>query len=606
MCGIAGYIGEQNAKDIVINNLKKLEYRGYDSTGIAVLDQDISVIRAKGKLVELEKKLEHESAPGHVGIGHTRWATHGKPSDENAHPHRAEHVVVVHNGIIENHLEIKQNLINKGAQFSSETDTEIIPLLIECNMKHNGLDFEQAVLTSIAQLRGSFAFAAMSTTEPEKILVAKNASPLIVGVGNNEMFLASDIPALLEYTQDVVILEDHQMAIIEKDQLTLKDFNNNELDYQVKKITWSRIAAEKDGHKHFMYKEILEQPRAIADSMRSRISEQEAKVSLSELDGLDTEEFNKIVFCACGTSYHSGLLAKQWFERYLRIPCDVELASEFRYNDPILDDKTLWVGISQSGETADTLAALHEAKDKNATCLAICNNMDSSIARAADYVLYTQAGPEIGVASTKAFSTQLSVLAMLCVHMLQAKSKDKVSELVHAILHLPEAVQQCIDLNLNLASMAQQYMQYSSFLFLGRGDAYAIALEGALKLKEISYIHAEAYAAGEMKHGPIALIDQNMPVMAILGEGIHQEKTLSNIEEVKSRDAKVLIVCTEKQVQDLKLDQNYDCLRIPECHTLIRPILENIPLQLFAYHVADQKGLDVDQPRNLAKAVTVE
>ncbi|HMQ11128.1 MAG TPA: glutamine--fructose-6-phosphate transaminase (isomerizing) [Oligoflexia bacterium] len=606
MCGIAGYIGEQNAKDIVINNLKKLEYRGYDSTGIAVLDQDISVIRAKGKLVELEKKLEDESAPGHVGIGHTRWATHGKPSDENAHPHRAEHVVVVHNGIIENYLEIKHNLINNGAQFSSETDTEIIPLLIEYNMQRNGLDFEQAVLSSIAQLKGSFAFAAMSTTEPEKILVAKNASPLIVGIGNNEMFLASDIPALLEYTQDVVILEDHQMAILEKDQLTLKDFNNTELDYQVKKITWSRIAAEKDGHKHFMYKEILEQPRAIADSMRSRISKQAAKVSLSELDGMDTDKFNKIVFCACGTSYHSGLLAKQWFERYLRIPCDVELASEFRYNDPIIDDKTLWVGISQSGETADTLAALHEAKDKAATCLAICNNMDSSIARAADYVLYTQAGPEIGVASTKAFSTQLSVLAMLCVHMLQAKSKDKVSELVHAILHLPEAVQQCIDLNLKLAPLAQKYMQYSSFLFLGRGDAYAIALEGALKLKEISYIHAEAYAAGEMKHGPIALIDQNMPVMAILGEGIHQEKTLSNIEEVKSRDAKVLIVCTEQQVQDLKLDQNYDCLLIPQCHNFIRPILENIPLQLFAYHVADQKGLDVDQPRNLAKAVTVE
>lgn len=605
MCGIMGYVGKRESAPILIEGLRCLEYRGYDSAGVAVCHNgELLVARSKGKLSALEGKIQPSELPGTIGIGHTRWATHGRPSDENAHPHRSEHVVAIHNGIIENHLELRKKLVELGFCFQSETDTEIVPLLVEHHLKQK-ISLEEAVRRTIREIDGAFAFAIVSSTEPDKIVAAKNASPLILGLGEGENFLASDIPALLEHTRDVIILEDGEMAVLQKDSCRVMDFSGKPIDRKPKHITWSRVMAEKEGFKHFMLKEIHEQPRALADTLRGRLFESDNQVVLDDvsLDG----DFSRVVIVACGTSWHAGLVGKYWIESMAKIPCEVDLGSEFRYRAPYIDDKTLLIAISQSGETADTLATLDGAKKAGARILSICNVVDSSIARKSDDVLYTHAGPEIGVASTKAFTTQLAVLALITLQLAkirQAMSSEDLGEQVRALLSLPQLTEQVLKTDEATQGIANQYLHTNHFLFLGRGPSFPIALEGALKLKEISYIHAEGYAGGEMKHGPIALIDEEMPIVALATGGPTYPKMLSNIEEVCARGGQVIAVVSEGDTDLSKLATLQ--MEIPKVPDFIRPIIEVIPMQLLAYHFADKRGTDVDQPRNLAKSVTVE
>ncbi len=608
MCGIVGYIGEQSAPPIILEGLRRLEYRGYDSAGIATLNGGaIEIRRAQGKLGNLEAILRERPVAGCCGVGHTRWATHGRPSEINAHPHCAGGIVVVHNGIIENYLPLKEALKAKGHTFRSETDTEIISHLVEEHFKRLG-DFEAAVRAALAEVRGAYAVAILCEHEPGKLIAAKLGSPLVVGQGSGEFFVASDIPAMLSHTREMVFLEDGEMVVFTLEKMRVTDLQGNPVVKTPKTITWSPLMAEKGGYKHFMLKEIHEQPRAIADTVAGRIIDGgDVLLEGMALEEADLRAIEKIFIVACGTSWHAGLVGKFLIEKLARVPVEIDIASEFRYRDPIVSKATLTVLISQSGETADTLAALREAKGKGGRTVAICNVVESSIARESDGVIYTHAGPEIGVASTKAFTTQLVALYLLALRLGRVRgtlSLEKCRQMTDALLTLPRKVEESLELNASIEEIARDFMGASDFLYLGRGNQYPIALEGALKLKEISYIHAEGYPAGEMKHGPIALIDEQMPVVVIATHNDTFEKVVSNMEEVHARGGKVIAVTDGAHNG---LGEKADAvLVLPTILDELMPVLTSVPLQLLAYHIAVLKGTDVDQPRNLAKSVTVE
>ena len=610
MCGIVGYIGKQEVLPILIDGLKRLEYRGYDSAGVAVVNKDgkLDVRRSVGKLKNLESALEGKGIKGSLGIGHTRWATHGRPSEENAHPHRAGGIVVVHNGIIENYIQLKNRLIKEGCKFTSETDTEVICHLVNMySKKGNGL--EEAVRKALKEIHGSYAIGVINENEPDVLIGARNGSPLVAGIGNGEYFIASDIPAILNHTRDVIFLDDNEMIILRQKKYAITDMDGMPVEKEINKIMWNPVMAEKGGYKHFMLKEIHEQPRAIMDTIRGRISQETGHIYLDEMK-LSEEEIKglkKVMIVACGTSWHAGLTGKFIIEELVRLPVEVDIASEFRYRNPIVDKDTLFLAISQSGETADTLAALREAKKNGAKVVSICNVVGSTITRESDGILYTHAGPEIGVASTKAFTTQLTALFLLAVYfgVVRGKIDGKYSkELLKELVHLPLLIEEALKTDKEIEGIASAYFNYRDFLYLGRGINYPIALEGALKLKEISYIHAEGYPAGEMKHGPIALIDEDMPVVVLTADDKVYEKVLSNIMEVKARGGKIIAIASEG---DKEIAKKVDSvLYIPRCNHFLMPILLSIPLQLLAYHIAVLRGSDVDQPRNLAKSVTVE
>ncbi len=618
MCGIVGYVGKKKVVPLIIDGLKKLEYRGYDSAGIAVMSQNgkMEIRRASGKLRNLEETLRLNPIDGIYGLGHTRWATHGRPTEENAHPHRdcKGEVVVVHNGIIENYIELKKQLIAEGHKFVTETDTEVIAHLVE---KHqDGGPLEEAVRKTVKQLTGVYALAIVSTKDPNKIVAARNGPPAVIGLGQDEYFVASDIPAILYHTRDVFFLADGDVAIITPQGVRLIDFDGRAIQRPVQHVTWDPILAEKGGFKHFMQKEIFEQPRAVRDTLLGRMSLDTGKVFLDEMDITEAEfrALTNIKIVACGTSWHAALAGKFLIERLAGIPVEVDYGSEFRYRDPIVEKDSLVILISQSGETADTLAAQREAKQKGAKTLAICNVVGSMVTREANGTIYTHAGPEIGVASTKAFTGQLTALALIATYLGQVRGKldaDKSKALLQELTRLPHKMETILQRDEEVEELARQFFRHTDFLYLGRGIHYPIALEGALKLKEISYIHAEGYPAGEMKHGPNALIDENLPVvvLATREEGneesmVRYEKTVSNIKEVKSRDGIVIAVVTEGD--QLAREGADHVIEIPGAPEMMLPILEIVPLQLLAYHIAVRRGCDVDQPRNLAKSVTVE
>ncbi len=609
MCGIVGYIGPQEATPIIFEGLRKLEYRGYDSAGIATLQPDgIAVRRSEGKLINLAKLLQEQPLTGTIGIGHTRWATHGRPSETNAHPHKAGPIVVVHNGIIENYLSLREQLKAAGHTFSSETDTEVIAHLVEEKHKQ-GAPFESAVRTALQELQGAFAVCVLCLDEPGTLIAAKVGSPMVVGLGNNEFFVASDIPAILAHTREMVFMEDGDLAVFRNGLASFSTIAGQTLEKQPRHIDWSPLMAEKGGYKHFMLKEIHEQPRAVRDTLAGRFQEEAGDVHLEDLkyDDATLQTITRMVIVACGTSWHAALTGKFLIEEHCRIPVEVDIASEFRYRKPVIDNRTLVMVISQSGETADTLAALREARQLGALNLAICNVLDSSIAREAAGVLYTHAGPEIGVASTKAFVTQLAALHLFTIRLGRAIGKLDVAQgrsMIAGLKKLPELLEQCLGINNETEKVAKQYMHARDFLYLGRGKNYPIALEGALKLKEISYIHAEGYPAGEMKHGPIALIDEEMPVVVLVPKNSAYDKTLSNMEEVIARGGRVIAICTQGDT-DVRAKAEA-ALELPSLGEDLDPILLSVPLQLLAYHIAVLKGTDVDQPRNLAKSVTVE
>ena len=609
MCGIVGYIGPQEATPIVLEGLKRLEYRGYDSAGIATISQGkVSIRRAQGKLVNLEKILLERPLAGQPGIGHTRWATHGRPSEINAHPHNADGFVVVHNGIIENYLALKNRLRDQGHSFNSETDTEIIAHLVEEHYKACG-DFEAAVRKTLGEVRGAYAVAIICDREPDKLIAAKQGSPLVVGKGEGEYFVASDIPAMLSHTREMIFLDDGEVVVFTAAAMAISTLAGTPVEKTPKIITWSPVMAEKDGYRHFMLKEIYEQPRAIADTIAGRINEDHSGVFLADL-GLDDAflvNLERVYIVACGTSWHAALVGKFLIEKHARIPVEVDIASEFRYRDPLVTARTLTLVISQSGETADTLAALQETHDKGGKVLAICNVVESSIARKSDGVIYTHAGPEIGVASTKAFTTQMVALYLFTVYLGRLRGNlDPAAgrSMLQALVSLPRKVEECLALDSAIEQASQRLVQVQDFLYLGRGNQYPIALEGALKLKEISYIHAEGYPAGEMKHGPIALIDEQLPVVVIATHNDTMDKVAANMEEVQARGGRVVVVTD--QAGPGVADKAEIALVVPSTVDDLMPVLTSIPLQLLAYHIAVLKGSDVDQPRNLAKSVTVE
>ena len=617
MCGIVGYIGPKPLVPILLEGLRKLEYRGYDSAGIAVVSNgEVALRRSSGKLVNLIKLLENNGLKGDYGIGHTRWATHGRPTEENAHPHRdcSGKIVVVHNGIIENYLDLKHELQEQGHRFVTETDTEIIAHLVESLMA--GRTFPEAVGAALSRLRGSFAVCIISADTPNTILAARSGPPLIIGQGKGELLVASDVPALLQHTRNIYFMEDGEMAILSSDGVQVQDFQGGPRSFSPQEIEWSPEMAERGGYPHFMLKEIHEQPRAIQDTIVGRISLDSGHVFLDEAN-LPEEvlaAIDRVHIVACGTSWHSALVGKFLLEELARIPVEVDYGSEFRYRDPLLDQRSLVIAISQSGETADTLAAVREAKAKNARILAICNVVGSMLTRESHGTLYTRTGPEIGVASTKAFTSQLVVLFLLALHLAQIRGKiapEQTAELLAELTRVPHQVQDLLAEDVRYNEIAKTLYQRYNFLYLGRGIHYPIALEGALKLKEISYIHAEGYPAGEMKHGPNALIDENLPVVALAARDrrnpksvLRYEKMLSNIEEVRAREGIVVAVATEGDTHVPQRSNHF--VFIPELSDYLVPILLSIPLQLLAYHMAVLRGCDVDQPRNLAKSVTVE
>jgi glutamine---fructose-6-phosphate transaminase (isomerizing) len=612
MCGIVGYVGEKQSAPILVAGLKRLEYRGYDSAGLAILDATgkIQVLRATGKLRNLEGKVKDEPLSGTTGIGHTRWATHGRPSDENAHPHSFGGVSVVHNGIIENHLALKAELKKAGHVFSSETDSEVFAHLIAAQLK-NGTDLPAAVRGAIAKVKGTYALVVIAEKEPARIVATKDSQPMVLGISQGQSFVASDIPALLEHTRDVVFMEDGDLAILTAQGIEQFDHAGKSISRPVKQIDWTATMAEKGGHKHFMHKEIHEQPRALADTLRGRILRSEGDVHFEgwNFTPEQVRGLTKITILACGTSYHSGMAGKWMIESLTRIPVEVELASEFRYRDPIVEKTHLAIAISQSGETLDTLAALKEAKARGARSMTICNVIGSAMTREAELTVLTNAGPEIGVASTKAFTTQLVVLYLLGIKLGRLNGKLSVEQAQEHLTHLtelPALVETCLRTEEAVKKVARIYQQSQDFLFLGRGPMHPVALEGALKLKEISYIHAEGHAGGEMKHGPIALIDEKLPVVFIAPRlpKISYEKIVGNIEEVRARGGQVIAVVEEgdEHVQSLAMH----VITIPASTALLAPVVATVPLQMLAYHVADLRGNDVDQPRNLAKSVTVE
>ncbi|HSK03294.1 MAG TPA: glutamine--fructose-6-phosphate transaminase (isomerizing) [Kofleriaceae bacterium] len=607
MCGIIGYVGNRQATPILVGGLRKLEYRGYDSAGISVWNDGKSrVVRCRGKLSALEDKLQKEPAAGTQGIGHTRWATHGRPSDENSHPHKVGPISVIHNGIIENHLALRAELVSQGAQFSSETDTEIFAHLVERALLGGAPDLTTAVRRSLGKVRGSFAFVVMSDQEPGTLVAAKNSSPLVVGLGDGENYVASDVTAILSETRRVIFIDEGEMVTVTRSGVSITDFDGKPHQREPKTITWSAVQAEKGGFKHYMLKEIHEQPRAVADTLVGRVDLERDDVSLDGLD-LDVAKIRRVIFIACGTSYHASLVGEFLVEALARIPVEVDLASEFRYRDPILGPGDLVVAVSQSGETLDTMEAIREAKKKGARVLAISNVLESSIPRLADHAFYTHAGPEIGVASTKAFTTQLVGMALLAIYLGRrtgALLPERARELLSELIALPVKMRDVVESGAQIQAIARRYGHAGGFLFLGRGAQYPIALEGALKLKEISYIHAEGYAAGEMKHGPIALIDEHLPVVVLAPRGPSYEKTVGNLAEVRARQGKVIAVATRG---DGEIGgHSDDVVLIPDTALELQPILSVLPLQLLSYYVADFKGTDIDQPRNLAKSVTVE
>jgi glucosamine--fructose-6-phosphate aminotransferase (isomerizing) len=616
MCGIVGYVGGRQALPFLIGGLKRLEYRGYDSAGVAVVGPGgLQIVRRQGKLAALEAVVAAEPPVGTLGIGHTRWATHGRPSEVNAHPHTSGAVTVVHNGIIENHLELRAELEAAGRRFSSETDTEIFAHLIDRALSEGAstLTLGDAVRGALRRVEGTYALVVISERHPEQIVAAKNASPLVIGLGENETFLASDVPALLDHTRKVIYLEDGDVAELTRAKVTVTDKAGSAVARPQRMISWNAAQAEKAGYPHFMLKEIFEQPQAVTDTLRGRLSAETGDAVLDNIE-LPVSSFKRLVLLACGTSYYAALVGKFLIEAAARIPCEVDLASEFRYRDPVVGPGDLVVAISQSGETADTLAAVKEAKGRGAMVLAICNVVDAAIPRTSHATLYTHAGPEIGVASTKCFTAQLAALALLAVHLGRRRSTltaDAARGLAGELAALPQKMARCLatlvpeaDAAAPMAKLAAKYRDARDFLFLGRGTNYPIALEGALKLKEISYIHAEGYAAGEMKHGPIALIDDGVPVVVVAPRGHGYEKVLSNLAEVRARNGRILAVATEGD--HLIGSQCDDVLWIPDAGTLVQPFLTVLPLQLLAYAIAVAKGNDVDQPRNLAKSVTVE
>jgi len=615
MCGIVGYVGPKPLLPVLIEGLRKLEYRGYDSAGVAVIREGhLEIRRSAGKLSKLEDVLVKQPVDGQFGIGHTRWATHGRPTEENAHPHHdcKNKIVVVHNGIIENYLELKQQLIAEGHKFVTETDTEVVAHLVEKESRGDGL--EAAVRRALGRIRGLYALVLISTDDPETIVAVRNGPPLVVGLGEGEFFVASDVPAILAHTRKVVFLEDQEVVIVTRAGARFTNFEGKTIEKKPQHITWDPVMAEKAGYRHFMLKEINEQPWAVRETVLGRTSLESGRVFLEEMkiDAASLASINRVLILACGTSWHSALVGKFLIEELAHVPVEVDYGSEYRYRHPLVDSHTLAIAITQSGETADTLGALREAKRRGARSLAICNVVGSMATREADGTVYTHAGPEIGVASTKAFTTQLIALHLFAIHLGQVRGtlKPDVAKMLIAELDkLPRHIEETLKVDAAIEALAAETHQHSDFLYLGRGINYPIALEGALKLKEVSYIHAEGYPAGEMKHGPIALIDEDLPVVALAPDDHVFEKMVGNIQEAKARGARVIVVTNASKVRafDDILHRDRDVvIAVPDAHPLFLPVLLVIPLQLLAYHIAVRRGCDVDQPRNLAKSVTVE
>lgn len=611
MCGIVGYVGHRDAQQVIIKGLKRLEYRGYDSAGIALLNKGLNIYKKKGKVSELEAHLNGLDLASTIGIGHTRWATHGEPNDINAHPHysSSKKLAIIHNGIIENYSALKQELINKGHTFTSETDTEVLIHFIEYIQENNNIPLDEAVRQALTKVVGAYAIVVISVENPDLLIAARKGSPLVIGVGKDEYFIASDATPIIEYTNEVVYLNDFEIAVIDGGKLKIKTIEDAPLIPYIQKLEMELETIEKGGFDHFMLKEICEQPRSIKDCLRGRLDSQSGRLVLGGIREYVNKLVNadRILIVACGTSWHAGLVAEYMFEEFCRIPVEVEYASEFRYRNPVIREGDIVIAISQSGETADTLAAIELAKSKGATIFGVCNVVGSSIARASHAGSYTHAGPEIGVASTKAFTAQLTVLSMICLIVAQKKgtiTDQKYHEMLVELENIPAKVEQTLKLNDQIREIAYTFKDASNFLYLGRGFNFPVALEGALKLKEISYIHAEGYPAAEMKHGPIALIDEEMPVVFIATHDSSYEKIVSNIQEVKARKGRVIAVVTEGDTLIPTMAEF--TIEVPAVHETLMPIVSVIPLQLLSYHIAVMRGCNVDQPRNLAKSVTVE
>lgn len=611
MCGIVGYIGNREAYPIIIKGLHRLEYRGYDSAGVALLDGDLKIYKKAGKVKDLEDFIGNSNTKGTQGMGHTRWATHGVPNDINAHPHTSEskNLAIIHNGIIENYASLKEEMSKRGHTFISDTDTEVLIHLIEDIQEKTGSGLDEAVRIALAEVVGAYAIVIISKNDPNQIIAARKGSPLVIGVGDGEYFVASDASPIVEYTKNVIYLNDNEIAYIKRDNLLIKNIENKVMTPYIQELELKLEMLEKGGFEHFMLKEIYEQPRSIYDSMRGRINAKNGTISLGGLNEY-AERFSKaerIIIIACGTSWHAGLVAEYLIEEFARVPVEVEYASEFRYRNPILSENDIVIPISQSGETADTLAAIELAKSKGALIFGICNVVGSSIPRASHAGAYTHAGPEIGVASTKAFTAQVTLLILLALSLAEKKgklSKSRLIELLTELEGIPDKVSKALESNDKVKELAAKFKDAHNFLYLGRGYNFPVALEGALKLKEISYIHAEGYPAAEMKHGPIALIDENMPVVVIATKGAILEKVISNIQEVKARKGVIIAIITEGDTEVRKMADYV--IEIPEADEALVPLLATIPLQLLSYHIAVMRGCNVDQPRNLAKSVTVE
>ncbi|MGD9992763.1 MAG: glutamine--fructose-6-phosphate transaminase (isomerizing) [Salinivirgaceae bacterium] len=611
MCGIVGYIGDKDAFPILINGLKRLEYRGYDSAGVALLNGETYLYKRKGKVSDLEEFIGTKSVLGNIGMGHTRWATHGEPNDENAHPHASFHnkFIVIHNGIIENYSRLKEKLIHRGYEFKSETDTEVLANLIEFIYMKGDVTAEMAVRLALSKVVGAYGLVVMCKDEPDKLIAARKGSPLVIGIGQGEYFLASDATPIVEYTKSVIYMNDNDVAVISKNELLLKTIDNEALTPNIQELSLDIGEIDKGGYDHFMLKEIYEQPRAIADTFRGRIDSEHTNIHLGGLHAVwpNLEKARRIIIVACGTSWHAGLVGEYLFEEFARVPVEVEYGSEFRYRKPIIYADDIVIAISQSGETADTLAAIKIAKEAGAMVLGICNVVGSSIPRETDAGVYTHAGPEIGVASTKAFTAQVTVLTMMALKLAHRKyqiSLDQYHHLINELTLIPDKIEKGLLANNHIKKIAELYKDSTNAIYLGRGFLFPVALEGALKLKEISYIHAEGYPAAEMKHGPIALIDKNMPVVVVATKDSSYEKIVSNIQEVKARNGVVIAVVTEGDDTIRKMADHV--IEVPETPEHLAPLMSVIPLQLLSYHIAVMRGCNVDQPRNLAKSVTVE
>ncbi|MBK5285850.1 MAG: glutamine--fructose-6-phosphate transaminase (isomerizing) [Bacteroidia bacterium] len=611
MCGIVAYIGNRQVYPILIKGLQRLEYRGYDSAGIAILNGELSVFKRAGKVSELDESLSGKNIRGNIGMGHTRWATHGEPNDTNAHPHFSEskNLAIIHNGIIENYASLKEELINRGHSFRSETDTEVLINLIEDILKNEKLDLDEAVRLALGEVVGAYAIVILSKNHPDKLIAARKGSPLVIGVGADEYFIASDATPIVEYTNNVIYLNDGEMAIVSNGKLTVKTIENQIKTPYIEELEMNLEQLEKGGYPHFMLKEIYEQPRSVWDSMRGRIDASKGFLRLGGIGEYENKFYNanRIIIIACGTSWHAGLVAEYLFEELARIPVEVEYASEFRYRNPVVTENDIVIAISQSGETADTLAAIELAKSKGATIFGVCNVVGSSIPRATHAGSYTHAGPEIGVASTKSFTSQVAVLTLMALQLAHKKgtvTESRFHTLLNELEQIPAKVEQALLTNDKVKYIAEKFKDVRNFLYLGRGYGFPVALEGALKLKEISYIHAEGYPAAEMKHGPIALIDKHMPVVVIANKNSSYEKVVSNIQEVKARKGIIIAIVTEGD--DIVKNLADYVIEIPRTEDILMPLVSVIPLQLLAYHIAVMRGSNVDQPRNLAKSVTVE